>query len=133
MAALFLNCSNLTTIYVVEDWDLGHLYDSDGMFYGCTSLVGGKGTTYDQNHINSEYARIDGGPNRPGYFTDKNSVVVVTGDVDGDGYVTSVDITAIYNYLLNGDMTYFDTSDVDGDGYITTTDITVIYNILLGN
>ena len=58
---------------------------------------------------------------------------VITGDVDGDGYVTTVDITAIYNYLLNGDETYLSTSDVDGDGFITTTDITVIYNILLGN
>ena len=57
----------------------------------------------------------------------------VYGDVDGDGYVTTVDITAIYNYLLNGDETYIDTSDVDGDGFITTTDITVIYNILLGD
>ena len=60
-------------------------------------------------------------------------VVNVPGDVDGDGEVTAVDITAIYNYLLNGDTTYVDTSDLDGDGFITTTDITVIYNILLGN
>ncbi len=57
----------------------------------------------------------------------------VYGDVDGDGEVTAVDITAIYNYLLNGDETYLATSDVDGDGEITTVDITVIYNILLGN
>ena len=60
-------------------------------------------------------------------------ITTITGDVDGDGYVTTVDITAIYNYLLNGDETYIATSDVDGDGFITTTDITVIYNILLGN
>ena len=60
-------------------------------------------------------------------------MVVVPGDVDGDGVVTSVDITCIYNYLLNGDETFIDTSDVDGDGYITSVDITFIYNILLGN
>ena len=133
MSAMFVDCSNLTTIYADKDWDTGNLYTSEYMFQNCTSLVGGKGTTYDQSHVNSLYARIDGGPEHPGYFTDANPVVVVPGDVDGDGYVTTVDITAIYNYLLNGDMTYFDTSDVDGDGYITTTDITVIYNILLGN
>ena len=57
----------------------------------------------------------------------------VYGDVNGDGEVTTIDITAIYNYLLNGDTTYLATSDVDGDGFITTVDITVIYNILLGN
>ena len=55
------------------------------------------------------------------------------GDVNRDGYVTSTDVTCIYNYLLNGDETFLDTCDVDGDGYITSTDVTVIYNILLGN
>ena len=55
------------------------------------------------------------------------------GDVNGDGYVTSADITALYDYLLMGDSTFVATSDVDGDGYITSADITTIYNILLGN
>ena len=53
------------------------------------------------------------------------------GDVNGDGRLTSVDITCIYNYLLNGDETFAATSDIDGDGYITSVDITVMYNILL--
>ncbi|MBO4722822.1 MAG: C10 family peptidase [Muribaculaceae bacterium] len=58
--------------------------------------------------------------------------VSVLGDVDGDGQVTTVDITCIYNYLLNGDETYLATSDIDGDGEVTTVDITILYNILLG-
>ncbi len=57
----------------------------------------------------------------------------VYGDVDGDGQVTSVDITCIYNYLLNGDTTFLATCDVDGDGSVSSVDITCIYNILLGN
>lgn len=67
----------------------------------------------------------------PDSFCTVNSSV--TGDVNGDGVVTSVDITCLYNYLLNGDNTYIATSDVDGDGFISSVDITVIYNILLGN
>ena len=55
------------------------------------------------------------------------------GDVNGDGTVTSADVTCLYNYLLNGDETYLSTSDVDGDGFITVGDITSVYNILLGN
>lgn len=55
----------------------------------------------------------------------------VLGDVNCDGVVTSADITALYNYLLNGDETFITTSDVNGDGSITSTDVTVIYNILL--
>ena len=57
----------------------------------------------------------------------------VYGDVNGDGQVTSVDITCIYNYLLNGDTTFLATCDVDGDGSVSSVDITCIYNILLGN
>ena len=58
---------------------------------------------------------------------------VLQGDVNGDGSVTSADVTAIYDYLLNGESTYESTSDVNGDGHITSSDITLIYNILLGN
>ena len=54
-------------------------------------------------------------------------------DVDGDKVITSGDITALYNYLLNGDDTYIATSDTDGDGYITSSDITVLYNLILGD
>ena len=57
----------------------------------------------------------------------------VMGDVDGDGVVSSADVTAIYNWLLNEDSTFLSTSDVDGDGSVTSTDITVIYNILLND
>lgn len=55
------------------------------------------------------------------------------GDVNGDGEVTAADITELYNYLLNGDMTYYNTGDVNGDGYITSGDVTDIYGVLLGN
>lgn len=56
----------------------------------------------------------------------------VYGDVDGDGVVTTSDITCIYKHLLFGDTTYLSTSDINGDGVVTTGDITMIYKILLG-
>ena len=60
-------------------------------------------------------------------------VVVVPGDVNGDGTVTSADITVLYNYLLNNDSSAIVNGDQDGDGNITAADITAIYNIILGN
>ncbi len=57
----------------------------------------------------------------------------VYGDVDGDGVVTSYDVTALYNFLLNGDDSGIVNGDQDGDGVITASDITTVYNILLGN
>ena len=56
----------------------------------------------------------------------------VTGDVNGDGFVTTTDATMIYNYLLTGDQTFYSTSDVNGDGSVTVADVTLIYNIILG-
>ncbi|MBR5030951.1 MAG: dockerin type I repeat-containing protein, partial [Muribaculaceae bacterium] len=55
------------------------------------------------------------------------------GDVNGDGIVSSVDITAIYNYLLNNDPSAILNGDQNGDSIISSVDITIIYNILLGN
>ena len=55
----------------------------------------------------------------------------VFGDVNCDGVVTSSDITAIYNYLLSSDETFFATSDLNGDGNVTSSDVTLLYNVLL--
>ena len=55
----------------------------------------------------------------------------VSGDVNGDGEVTSFDITLLYNYILSGDMTDIVNGDQDGDGAITTHDVTFVYEILL--
>lgn len=69
----------------------------------------------------------------PGNGIAKYTMTVgITGDVDCDGSITAGDITALYNYMLNGDTTFYSTSDVDGDGSVTSGDITVVYNILLG-
>lgn len=54
------------------------------------------------------------------------------GDVDGDGTVTSGDVTTLYNFILNSEVTYNPLFDVNGDGTITATDVTIIYNIILG-
>ena len=53
----------------------------------------------------------------------------VPGDVNGDGAVTAADITALYSFLLNYDVTNL----INNDGNITAGDVTAVYNILLGN
>ena len=56
----------------------------------------------------------------------------ILGDVNGDGEVNTVDITILYNYILNGNTEGMAYGDQDGDGSITAVDITVVYNVLLG-
>ncbi|MBR5086802.1 MAG: hypothetical protein IKX31_07330, partial [Muribaculaceae bacterium] len=48
--------------------------------------------------------------------------------VNGDGIVSSVDVTALYNWLLNEDASSIVNGDQDGDGIISSVDITIIYN-----
>ena len=57
----------------------------------------------------------------------------VPGDVNGDGAVTAADITALYSFLLNYDVTNLINGDQNNDGNITAGDVTAVYNILLGN
>ena len=72
---MFANCSNLSTVYVGSGWVTPDKwpYWAERMFEGCTSkLKGGQGTTWSSdNPTDNTYARIDGGTNRPGYFTEK--------------------------------------------------------------
>lgn len=52
-------------------------------------------------------------------------------DINGDGAVTSTDVTIVYNYLLGtDDMSNYD-CDVNGDGAVTTVDVTLLYNVIL--
>ena len=62
-----------------------------------------------------------------------NTGGAIPGDVNGDGIVSSVDVTALYNWLLNGDASAIVNGDQDGDEIISSVDITIVYNILLGN
>ena len=54
------------------------------------------------------------------------------GDVDGNNTVNGSDVTALYNYLLNG-ATPAGNADVDGNGTVNGSDVTALYNILLNN
>ena len=70
MTCMFEGDTNLRTIYVGNGWSTDAVTYSSWMFTDCTSLVGGKGTTYNSsNPKDKTYAHIDGGPSNPGYFT----------------------------------------------------------------
>ena len=132
MKSMFKNCSHLTTIYVGSDWTTDAVTDSEyskDMFENCTSLVGGQGTTYDANHVDKEYAHIDGGPSNPGYFTSKS----LRGDVNRDGKINIDDVTDLISYLLTGNTANVDllASDCEPDGRINIDDVTALINYLL--
>ena len=71
MDDMFRHCTFLETIYVSDKFKTDALETGDWMFEDCEKLTGGQGTTFDDTHTGPDYARIDGGPSSPGYFTAK--------------------------------------------------------------
>ena len=69
MTKMFSGCNNLSTILVSLDWKPNRTILGDNMFYGCTEIIGDKGTTYNSSKTDITYAYIDGGTEQPGYFT----------------------------------------------------------------
>ena len=91
MASMFAYCSKLTTICCYDDWSTSTA-ESYNLFQDCTSLIGGLGTRYDSSVTGLTYARSDGGPSAPGYFTAETITSVKAidkGQTDNEG--------AIYN------------------------------------
>ena len=77
------------------------------------------------------YARIDGGPDCPGYFTAKSATL--RGDVNGDNFVSINDLTALIDYLLSGNDSSInlEAADCNLDGHININDITALIDYLL--
>ena len=134
MRYMFYVNSNLRTIYVGSGWSTAAVTNSTDMFFNCTSLVGGQGTTYSSsNPMDKTYAHIDGGTSNPGYFTDKNASL--RGDVNGDGNVNISDVTALINYLLSHNATgiNLDAANCNQDSTINISDVTALINYLLSH
>ena len=90
MSYMFAYCNQLATIYASERWNMGNVEEEKkgNMFAGCYKIIGGEGTTYDPDHVNDDYARIDEGPSNPGYFTYKApQYYTITYMVDDEEYV----------------------------------------------
>ena len=130
-SSMFAGCTSLTTIYAGDEWSTANINYSSDMFNNCVNIKGGKGTTYDPNHVDKAYAHIDGGPSNPGYFTDKSDFL--RGDVDGDGFVKISDVTALIDYLLTGNAAgiNLDAADCDLDGDVKISDVTELIDYLL--
>jgi len=129
MSTMFCYGKNLTSIYVGPGWSTENVSESNYMFSGCVKLVGEKGTTYDENHTNHLYARVDGGPSRPGYFTLKH----LKGDVNLDGNIDVRDMSATLEAILKGTTALLpSTADVTNDGQVDVRDMSAILNIILG-
>ena len=95
-------------------------------------------SNYVENNVNLTDAQVMSARNKrwvPYKYNASSWVVIpaaVPGDVNGDGNVTSADITALYDVLLNNNYSHVVNGDQTGDGQITAADVTKVYTIMLG-
>ena len=115
MAYMFYRCTSLTTVYVSDSWTTANVTNSERMFERCTNIVGGMGTTFDENVIDASYARIDGGASNPGYFTAKgegmtvNKLYIIGSGTAGEWDATTEmpfnDATKAFEYTIENTST----------------------------
>ena len=121
MRMMFGSCNELTTIYCEQDWSHIPHESSYVMFSGCKKLVGGQGTTFDTNVIDAAYARPDGGPRAPGYFT-------IHGDLNGDKKVDIADAVCILDVMAAGGDDH--TADLNDDDKVDIADFVTVLDIM---
>ena len=104
MIGMFENCNKLTKIYVEEKWSTSAVESSIDMFRNCSRIKGELGTTFDENHVDASYARIDGGSSNPGYFSVKGVDIWVGGNKVNDLNYMSLPVesgSASYDFGTN--------------------------------
>ena len=80
MGYMFSFCYELTTIFCSDDWNTANVTSSEKMFFYCVSLVGEKGTEYDDGNEDVQMAHLDEAGNA-GYFS-KTKPATVYGVLD---------------------------------------------------
>jgi hypothetical protein len=60
----------------------------------------------------------------------KLTVIDQKGELDGDGEVTSKDLTMLIRYLAGFDVSFYGDSDVNGDGKVNNRDVIELLNML---
>ena len=99
----------------------------DNLFYKCGHI-----TLYVPKESLEKYLAD---PNYNGKFKEIKAIpdnVTLKGDINGDGKVNAADVTTVYNYIANPEVTglTLDKVDINGDGNVNATDITDLYNII---
>ena len=125
----------LTSIHVIDGVHAGKSIDIDGVTFTGITTSSFKVTDLDPatTYLYDVKAVFGAKQSKWSNLISVTTLGGIFGDVNGDGEVNSSDITALYTFLLTGDMSDIVNGDQDGDGEINAHDITVVYEIMLGN
>ena len=134
MERMFSTMDELTTVIVSDSFVVEQVTNSTNMFDSTTKIVGGKGTVYDSNHIDKEYAHYDYGTTNPGYFND-GDVPFYTVTFDPSGGVVVPQTKKVIENRQIGDLPIPTRTGYGFDGWWTgmTDGIRVNKNTIITN
>ena len=90
------------TIYVSDKFTNAGVSPTTEVFNRTSTAIGGAGTTWSQDHMTADYARIDDPDNgEPGYFTLKDSIYVRYHDNDGDAANDEANYALMPSYYVS--------------------------------
>ena len=58
---------------------------------------------------------------------------IVKGDIDGDGKVNALDVSALYSAIFSGEELDAAVADINGDGKINVLDVSALYALVMNN
>ena len=125
----------LTSIHVIDGEHTSKSIDIDGVTFTGITTSSYKVTDLDPatTYLYDVKAVFGAKQSKWSNLISVTTLSGIIGDVNGDGEVNSSDITALYTFLLTGDMSDIVNGDQDGDGEINAHVITVVYEIMLGS
>ena len=129
MQSMFGWCLELETIIVGENWSTEHVTSSDYMFSGCTCIIGGAGTIFDENHLDKGYAHIDGRPSNPGYLSATLPEAYAVLSDDGKTLTFRYDSSK----STYGSAYYLNEGDNDPEWLVNRTIETVVFDVTFKN
>ena len=123
---MFYSCTNLDAIYASGDWNTDKITNSSYMFSACNKLVGSAGTDFESTDVTDKsYARLDGGPSNPGYFS-QPGVALAYAAVEKNTDGKAVAVTFYYD-------TQKDSRAAEGKTIIRTLNSSTVYQNWAGN
>ena len=123
MSTMFYGCGMLSRIWAGPEWSTEKVNTEQvlPMFAYCTSLRGDKGTAYDRARTGVEYARLDGGEEKPGYLSRKaDSTEVIYWGIRSNGELRISSEYLEGNFLKSGTLTGEQYTSSDDGGASTT-------------
>jgi surface protein len=95
---MFFDCYNLKTSYVSYEFDFSCVSREGNVFRLCYNLTGGMGTDQKTSLTNKDYARIDGGEQAPGFFTNGSERGYLTKIGDWEYYLNNAGGVTLTGY-----------------------------------